>query len=562
MPESSTYNRLIQDLANPVTAESAHIDLKENLQNIVETTAGVFDAESCLLFTLDPFKTEGRLLVSKGLDSTAQRKIRTANIADLAEIKQNRTLLVENAESDPRTSGLIESMDENIVSVIGLPFSVTPEISMLLLICLTRPLTNEEKNPQLHTAVSRQTAAAVKNAIQQSQYLETFSEVSASIHQGEEVEDILNIIVTHIQEIMEARGCIFWILNTAQKNIHMKATSGFQMENLSLISYENLEAVFDFYSEKDIYFEDVREDPRIPSATSLGKQMVISILGIPFPIVEPFRGILAVYFSSQRPIKRSEIEFVRDAGRQGAIALHKAFRYDERVFKALQETIQGLVMALEAKDVCTHGHSLNVAAYAKLTALELGLGEKEADNIYHAGLLHDIGKIAMEDTILRNLGNLTRSQVSRYDIETVEKHPVIGALILEPLSSLGKVAHMVKYHHERYDGKGYPEGLSGEDIPIGAKIIAVCDGFDAMTSERPGTTTLDTKKAMAVLKMHSGTKFDPEVVSAFMRVIEKDPDAVKPFTLTEDYLTRHAETLNAKKKRSSILARLLKIGKQ
>ncbi|MFO7970257.1 MAG: HD domain-containing protein, partial [Desulfobacterales bacterium] len=446
-----------------------------------------------------------------------------------------------------------------IVSVIGLPFSVTRDISMLLLILLARPLNHDEKSPRLHTAVCSQASAAVKNAIQQSQYLETFSKISTSIHQGEEVEDILNIIVTHIQEIMEARGCIYWIVNTKQRDIHLKATSGFQMENLSLISYETLEEVFDFYSEKDIYFEDVREDPRIPSATNLGKQMVISVLGIPFPIVEPFRGILAVYFSSRRPVKRSEIEFVRDAGRQGAIALHKAFRYDERIFKAFQETIQGLVMAIEAKDVCTHSHSLNVAAYARLTALEMGLGEKEADTIYHAGLLHDIGKIAMEDTILRSLGNLTRSQVSRYDIETVEKHPIIGAIILEPLSSLGEVANLVKCHHERYDGKGYPEGLSGEDIPIGAKIIAVCDSFDVMTSERPGTTILDTKKAMAVLKMHSGTRFDPEVVRAFIQVIEKKPDVVKPFTLPEDYLTRHAETLNAKKKRSSLLSRLLKI---
>ena len=171
----------------------------------------------------------------------------------------------------------------------------------------------------------------------------------------------------------------------------------------------------------------------------------------------------------------------------------------------------------------------------------------------HAGLLHDIGKIAMDDTILANLGNLMPG-----DMETIKKHPVIGARIIAPLSSLANVAELIRSHHERYNGTGYPEGLIGEAIPLGARIIAVTDSFDAMTSQRPGTQTVGVKKAMSLLLEQAGTTFDPEVVRDFVRAIEKNPEAVAPFTLTEDYLSQHVRACTKSEKQSSPLARMLK----
>ena len=353
---------------------------------------------------------------------------------------------------------------------------------------------------------------------------------------------------------MKARGCIYWIVDIARRDIHMKATAGFQMENLSVIRYETLEDVFQFHNESEIYFNDVRNDPRIPSATALGKQMVRSILGLSFSIAPPYKGILAVYFSRPRQLLESEIEFVRTSGRQGAVALHKAFRYDERMLNAFGETIEGLVLALEAKDVCTHGHSLNVAHYACLVARQMGLSEGETDTIRHAGLLHDIGKIAMRDAILINLGNL-----SPKDFATVKQHPVIGARIIAPLSFLSEASPLILYHHERYDGSGYPEGLTGEAIPLGARILAVSDSFDAMTSQRPGTRqTLGVGKALARLLEQAGTSFDPKVVQAFVRAIGDHPETVRPVELSEDYFSRHADDLKGPEKRKSSLARMLK----
>lgn len=553
MSESLEYNRLLQHTANADPPLGHSIDFQESLKNLVSAVADIFDAKACLICRLDPLKTETRVLAAAGLEKSTEKIIEMPETADIPELRRHEPVFIENAAADIRVSGLLTAAGENICSVMGLPFSVAQDMTMILWLCFDRALSGEETNPRLQRAVCIQGAATVKNAIQQTRYLETFRKISAAIHQGEQADDILKTIVENIQEIMEARGCIYWIVDTNSCAIHMKATSGFQMENLSRVSYEMLEEVFEFHDEKDIYFEDVRGDPRIPSTTTLGKQMVTSILGIPFPIAEPYRGILAVYFSRPRPLLESEIEFVRASGRQGAIALHKAFRYDEKMLKAFRETIEGLVLALEAKDMCTHGHSLNVANYAHMTAMEMGLGEKEADTIYHAGLLHDIGKIAMDDTILANLGNLMPG-----DMETIKKHPVIGAHIIAPLSSLANVADLIRSHHERYNGTGYPEGLIGEAIPMGARIIAVTDSFDAMTSQRPGTQTVGVKKAMSLLLEQAGTTFDPEVVRSFVRAIEKNPDAVTPFTLTEDYLSQHARAFADAKKQGSPLSRMLK----
>jgi putative nucleotidyltransferase with HDIG domain len=352
---------------------------------------------------------------------------------------------------------------------------------------------------------------------------------------------------------VEARGCIYWIVDPGRKSVFMKVTSGFQMESLSGISYDVLKDVFHFQDEQEIYIRDIRDDPRIPSASRLGKQLVTSILGIPFVIVGEYIGILAVYFSRERELLPSEINFVRASGRQGAIALHKAFRYDERMLKAFRETIEGLVLALEAKDVCTHGHSVNVATYSRLTALEMGLSEKEADTVYHAGLLHDIGKIAMQDVILDNLGSL-----SPEDFETVKKHPVIGARIIRPLSFLDQIVPLIHSHHERFDGSGYPEGLIGEAIPLGARIIAVNDSFDAMTSDRPGTSNMSVAKALNTLQEQSGTKFDPHVVRAFVQAVRNNAEAVHPFSLQSDSLTKHGPERKAQEKSTSPLANWLR----
>ncbi|RLE67815.1 MAG: hypothetical protein DRJ34_04195 [Thermoprotei archaeon] len=175
--------------------------------------------------------------------------------------------------------------------------------------------------------------------------------------------------------------------------------------------------------------------------------------------------------------------------------------------------IQSLVKAVEAKDPYTAKHSEKVTHYAELLMEELGLPEEEKEIIRDACLLHDIGKIGISENILRKPAKLNDCEW-----EIIKSHPVMGEEILKPLPTLKPVLPLIRHHHERWDGKGYPDGLKGEEIPLGARIIAICDAFDAMTSLRPYRKPLSKEKALKEIEKNSGTQFDPKLVEIFLKL--------------------------------------------
>ncbi|HMA66229.1 MAG TPA: HD domain-containing phosphohydrolase [Desulfosalsimonadaceae bacterium] len=553
MDESVKYKRFFEVVASVDRALEENPDTDSALQSMADAMARVYAASGAMLLSLEPHTGQPQVLSVSGHRTGFLEGGPIVDDGTFSALLQGKILFIPDTARDGRIRHPEQAASCSVHALLAVPLQINENLPLVIWLHFSHAPDLDNQDLRLLHDISRHCTLTLKNAFEQTRYLQTFVEVSAAIHQGDAAEDILERIVTNIHDIMKARGCIYWIVDAGQRRIHMKATSGFQMENLATVSYETLEEVFRFQQGEDIFFEDIREDPRIPSTTTLGKQMVTSILAIPFLIVDQYQGILAVYFNQRHRPLQHHVEFVRILGRQGAIALHKAFRYDERMLQAFRETIEGLALALEAKDVCTHGHSINVANYSYLTAGEMGLNEAEADTIYHAGLLHDIGKIAMQDEILENLGNLGPA-----DFETIKKHPVIGANMLRPLSSLAGVASLILYHHERYDGSGYPEGLVGEAIPLGSRIIAVSDAFDAMTSERPNIRPVSIKKALNLLQEQIGTTFDPEVVRAFVRAIKKHPDAVKPFAISQDYFSKHAEELASCAKPQSPLSRMLK----
>ena len=180
-------------------------------------------------------------------------------------------------------------------------------------------------------------------------------------------------------------------------------------------------------------------------------------------------------------------------------------------------TIKTLAVAIEAKDYYTRGHSDRVTRYAVDIAQEMGLPRKEIRVIQQAGILHDLGKLGVDDAILRKPDKLTDEE---YNL--VKKHPELGEHMLMPLKFLKDEKPIVRHHHERFDGKGYPDGLKEEAIPLGARIIAVADTFDAMTSDRPYRPIYPMDKAVEEIQRCSGTQFDPSVVEAFLKLIKSD----------------------------------------
>lgn len=189
------------------------------------------------------------------------------------------------------------------------------------------------------------------------------------------------------------------------------------------------------------------------------------------------------------------------------------FRLLKDVYAELGATLS---QAIEHRDGYTHGHSLRVSQYAVLLGKEMGLPDDEVELLHYAGLLHDIGKIGIKDSIMKKDGRYT---VEEY--EEMKGHAAMGAEMVRGMKFLGKAEKWIRHHHERWDGTGYPQGLKGQDIPLGARIIACADSFDAMTSDRPYKDAITWEAAEKELLDKSGTQFDPEVVKAMLKVIDK-----------------------------------------
>lgn len=194
---------------------------------------------------------------------------------------------------------------------------------------------------------------------------------------------------------------------------------------------------------------------------------------------------------------------------------------NEKLEQAYIETIQTLRETVDAKDHYTRGHSDRVTEYSMLIANRLNLSEDELKTLHTGALFHDIGKIGVPDQILLKPGKLDDREYSE-----IKQHPLVGAHILATASIFSDIIPIVKHHHERYDGKGYPSQLKGEDIPYLARIVAVADTYDAMTSNRPYRDALTKEFVIEDIRKNLGTQFDPEIGKVFISILETEYDSL------------------------------------
>src|SRR5688572_15124718 len=221
----------------------------------------------------------------------------------------------------------------------------------------------------------------------------------------------------------------------------------------------------------------------------------------------------------QRALKRREMQlenrhlnqWLKEEVTTRTAELHRQQHRMERISTA---TLEALVNALEAKDPYLRGHWARVADLSANIATEIGMNEEDVDRVRMAGRLHDLGKIGTRDAVVNKEGPLTAEE-----FEHVKQHVIIGAQILAPLVHLGDVVQMVKTHHERFDGTGYPDGLRGEEVPMGGRIIAAAEVYDALTTSRPYQAKMTPEEAVARLADLSGTVLDPRVYEALARIV-------------------------------------------
>ncbi|MGE5247027.1 MAG: HD domain-containing phosphohydrolase [Verrucomicrobiota bacterium] len=241
-------------------------------------------------------------------------------------------------------------------------------------------------------------------------------------------------------------------------------------------------------------------------------------LHVPMTATGRTRGVISIgLLQGETQIPAEDLLTIRNLANQVAVALENAeLKHKEE--NTYVETVAALAAAVEARDRYTRGHSRRVTQFSVEIARMMGKPDWFVKDMESAGLLHDIGKIGFPDTILSNQG-----PVPPEGVPLIRNHPLMGENILKPVGSLARLCAIVRHHHERFDGNGYPDRLKGEQIPLAARIIAVADSFDAMISERPYKPTRSQADAMAELIRCSGTQFDPVCVNFFLEYLRDRP---------------------------------------
>jgi putative nucleotidyltransferase with HDIG domain len=266
---------------------------------------------------------------------------------------------------------------------------------------------------------------------------------------------------------------------------------------------------------KPLLISDINETPQFDRFSALGYERK-TLICAPLIVRDEVIGTITVVNKNDgSTYTNEELGLLTTIAAQASIAIKNAMLYDEQQ-KTYLNTIHALVSAIEASDSYTRGHSERVTRYSLSIAKKLGLPQERLKIMERAAILHDIGKIGINLALLHKIGKLTPE-----DVSDLQQHPEIGIKILEPIEFLHDVRLCIVQHHERFDGKGYPNRVSGDDLLLESRILAIADSFDAMTSDRPYRKALSLDVAVKELTDHAGAQFDPAIVPVFVELLEK-----------------------------------------
>jgi len=326
-------------------------------------------------------------------------------------------------------------------------------------------------------------------------------------------------LVEEVRRFMNTGNCVLFLADENTGDLRIEAASGARSESLKdFIIFKGESITGNVLSSKEpLLVNDLKTNSyynSINQESYLGNAFVsvpLLIKGIAIGALNVTAKKTGAFFTAK------DEELLINVARMGAVAFNN-LRLHEQIQEDYLKTITTLAVILDARDPYTKRHSENVTRYSVAIAKGMGFSFAQVEEIRRAALLHDIGKIAIRDDVLLKPGKLTAEE-----FEQIKIHPVKGQEIVMSLPFLKEVSALVRHHHERYDGKGYPDGKSGEDIELGSRIMAVSDSFDAMTTDRPYRKRLSTDTAKAELIRCRLTQFDPKVVDSFIAILEANP---------------------------------------
>ncbi len=351
--------------------------------------------------------------------------------------------------------------------------------------------------------------------------LDALMGVGEIINSAKGSDIVLNNVMDTVIALMQAeRGLI--MLRNENGDFMTEAARGMDQVNLEGEDFAVSQTIVKRVAESGVgvLTTNAQEDPRFERQLSVVAHNLRSIICVPLKLKEEIIGVIFVDSRMHSGLfDKSDLELLSAFANQAAVAIDNARMIEdlEKVNQELRiaydETIRGWALALELRDRETEGHTQRVTDLTLRLAEKLGVPEEEMEHIRRGALLHDIGKMAIPDMVLLKQGefNLTERKF-------MELHPEIAKDMLENIEFLHPAMDIPYYHHEKWDGSGYPKNLRGEEIPFAARIFAVADVWDALTSQRPYRPPIDPDKVRNFIHEKSGTHFDPKVVEAFLEM--------------------------------------------
>jgi len=347
--------------------------------------------------------------------------------------------------------------------------------------------------------------------------LQDIFKVNRTLSSTVDLDRVSSLITRLSCELMHTDACILRLVDGNKKSLMINSSYCFSDAYVKKVPVVKMgEGISGIVAQtkKPLVIEDINKNSGIKRQELIKKEGFRSILSVPVLFQNELLGVLSACSKHVRQFNEEEIEVFNIFASQVAFAVQESRHYED-IHKNYFNTIHALVLAVEARDPYTRGHTERVTKYALQIAKALKMSNLELEILRYAGEVHDIGKISIPDYILNKPARLIPAERA-----VVELHPVKGTEMLEPLEFLRPVILIVRHHHERYDGTGYPDGLEKERIPLLARILACADAFDAMTSQRPyRRKSLTITEALIEIKNNIGSQFDPHIANLFMRII-------------------------------------------
>jgi putative nucleotidyltransferase with HDIG domain len=424
-----------------------------------------------------------------------------------------------------------ETKKSGLKTFISLPIKTKKKIIGVVEFGSYLPRIFSQDEIHLLSSIANEVAIAIENVKlynsvkKTAKELGTLHSISLAMTNYLDMDKMLNEILRKVVATLNIEAGVIYIIDHKSHNLILRSHTGLSdefIESVRMVSLDSGTLTAQVAkTKKPVFVEDISIYPTSKQVV-VKKEGLYGYCGIPIRSArDKMVGVLVVTTHKIRKFTDEEVQLLTLIANEIGTAVESGKLYEDLQDVYLR-SITALAEVVDAKDHYTYSHSKYVTTYAVKIAREMSLPDKEIEDVRKACQLHDIGKISISDYILNK-----KKKLNKEEWEEIKKHPLKGASMLEPLTFLkepdgGGVIELIKQHHERYDGKGYPRGIKGEKIKLGARIMAVADAYHAMISTRPYRKALTQKKAIEELKRCAGTQFDPKVVEAFLKILAKE----------------------------------------